>query len=368
MTKLAAAIGLSFSFGIACSGVDAQQASSSADISYLANFTHRTGQHPASQPILASDGNYYGVLPDGALHDAGSVYRLTPDGTVTAIHKFKGEDGQRPLGRLLQANDGALYGTTYEGGNKGCGTVFRMTLNGEFHVLHVFNCRGGGGNPAGGVIQGADGRLYGTTQSGGRRRDGVLYAITLADEYGVLGDFHDQYIGAKPVGELLQTDDGGFLGIASVGVGGQGGTLYSFSPEGVFDREYAFRTGANPNGSLVFAPGRELVYGTLGNGIIFQYNIKRSGMDIAATVEFGAPSGGLTQGPNGSTYFGFCTRPDGRGCAYTMVPDGKITFLTGSLKGTPHGNPSVDANGVIVGTTQSGGAKDSGAAFEASVK
>jgi hypothetical protein len=46
------------------------------------------------------------------------------------VHAFgsSANDGQSPYGGVIQGSDGNLYGTTYLGGAGGAGTVFRMCL------------------------------------------------------------------------------------------------------------------------------------------------------------------------------------------------------------------------------------------------
>src|SRR6185503_16240310 len=60
--------------------------------------------------VQAADGTFYGVSLEPSPH--GSIYRVTPGGTPTVLHRFAGgADGSQPVGRLLQATDGMLYGT-----------------------------------------------------------------------------------------------------------------------------------------------------------------------------------------------------------------------------------------------------------------
>lgn len=49
-------------------------------------------------------------------------------GVVTTLHSFDGTDGEFPRGGLIQGSDGNLYGTTYQGGTNGAGTIFRLEL------------------------------------------------------------------------------------------------------------------------------------------------------------------------------------------------------------------------------------------------
>lgn len=89
--------------------------------------------------MQASDGNFYGTTSAGGNRSGnclaigcGTVFRITPNGTLTTLHAFSG-DGSYPYTGLLQARDGNLYGTT-SGMNYGQsdGTLFKITLNGTF--------------------------------------------------------------------------------------------------------------------------------------------------------------------------------------------------------------------------------------------
>jgi uncharacterized repeat protein (TIGR03803 family) len=53
----------------------------------------------------------------GAWSD-GTVFKITPSGTLTTLHNFKGKDGDVPLAALTQYTNGNLYGTTEAGGER----------------------------------------------------------------------------------------------------------------------------------------------------------------------------------------------------------------------------------------------------------
>jgi|HubBroStandDraft_5_1064220.scaffolds.fasta_scaffold602604_2 hypothetical protein len=65
----------------------------------------------------------------------------------------------------MEATDGNFYGTTSSGGC--CGAVFRVTPDVSESIVYFFKGKADGGAPAGGLIQGSDGSLYGITDSGG---------------------------------------------------------------------------------------------------------------------------------------------------------------------------------------------------------
>ena len=99
--------------------------------------------------LLGPDGNYYGVTSGGPISGPpyivyGAVFQLTPSGELSILHTFSGgSDGGTPLGGLVEGTDGSLYGTTAYGGiltgncksSSGCGTVFKISRSGAFSTL-----------------------------------------------------------------------------------------------------------------------------------------------------------------------------------------------------------------------------------------
>jgi uncharacterized repeat protein (TIGR03803 family) len=107
----------------------------------LSSFNGADGNHPVNTPIEGFDGNLYGTAQGGGHNNKGTVFKVTPTGTLTAIYLFCVQvgcpDGTQPSG-LIRATDGNFYGTTTFGGaNKG-GTVFRITPGGTLSTLYSF--------------------------------------------------------------------------------------------------------------------------------------------------------------------------------------------------------------------------------------
>jgi uncharacterized repeat protein (TIGR03803 family) len=96
-----------------------------------------------------------------------TVARAQP--VFTVLDAFaRGVDGAEPSAALIQATDGNFYGTTRVGGDPACycGTVFRMTPTGTVTVLHTFTGYFNGtdgAEPSAALIQATDGNFYGTT-------------------------------------------------------------------------------------------------------------------------------------------------------------------------------------------------------------
>jgi uncharacterized repeat protein (TIGR03803 family) len=95
-----------------------------ATLKFLGSY-HFPGSGSFGPQIQAGDGNFYGTL-SGDIHHAGWVYQLTPTGAFRIVATFGGKDGVQPDELALGA-DGALYGTTESGGSGG-GVLFKLTL------------------------------------------------------------------------------------------------------------------------------------------------------------------------------------------------------------------------------------------------
>jgi uncharacterized repeat protein (TIGR03803 family) len=127
------------------------------------------------------------------LTGCGTVFKLTPNlgGTYSesVLHIFVGgSDGQTPYAGLIADAVGNLYGTTYAGGNievgepgcgGWCGTVFMLTPKGTLTVLHRFTFSDGA-NPLAGLMADAAGNLYGTTTLGGNNNYGTVFKLTMS--------------------------------------------------------------------------------------------------------------------------------------------------------------------------------------------
>jgi uncharacterized repeat protein (TIGR03803 family) len=102
---------------------------------------------------------------------------------LTVLHTFTGgSDGARPEAGLIADAAGNLYGTTRFFGGRG--TVFQVTPSGTLTVLYSFTGGSDGAWPQAGLIADAAGNLYGTTSYGGTSTScvqgcGTLFELTV---------------------------------------------------------------------------------------------------------------------------------------------------------------------------------------------
>ncbi len=195
--------------------------------------------------VQGRDGNFYGTTPRS--YTDGTVFKITPGGTFTTLHTFDGTDGDNPQAALIQGTDGNFYGTTYSGGTSsycgsGCGTIFKITPSGSLTTLYNFSGTDGF-NVQAGLVQGLDGNFYGTTVNGGAHNVGEVYKITPSGTLTVLYSFCSQTSctdGAYPKAALMQASDGNFYGTtSSSGVYGQG-TVFAINSGGTLTTLYSF--------------------------------------------------------------------------------------------------------------------------------
>jgi uncharacterized repeat protein (TIGR03803 family) len=277
-------------------------------VSTLYSFCSRSncadGSSPYAPLIQATDGNLYGTTLSGGAHAAGTIFKITPSGTLTTMHSFSWGDGANPYAALLQATDGNFYGTTQSGGANLLGTVFRLTPLGALSILHSFNSTDGS-SPEAALVQAVDGNFYSTTYNGGSSEGyGTVFKITPTGLLTTLHTFNDSD-GRSITSGLVQASDGNFYGAASVGGAKGFGTVFRITPSGTLTILHNFDSAdATPN-MLVLATDGNL-YGTTfsGDGTIFR--ITPQGV-FATLHNFSGSDGanplaGLVQDTDGSLY------------------------------------------------------------------
>ncbi|HWA90053.1 MAG TPA: choice-of-anchor tandem repeat GloVer-containing protein [Rhizomicrobium sp.] len=257
----------------------------------------KDGGAPVGTLAVGADGSVYGATQSGGIFcpqqtdGCGTVFKIGPDGKQTTLHRFQaGTDGATPRAGVILGGDGNIYGTTYSGGSDnctgGCGTVFKLTPSGEETILHRFDGGTDGLSPWGEMVFDDSGNLYGTTSSGGSSECtfscGTLFKIKPNGTKVILHNFGaDVEDGSDPMGGLTFDDKGTLWGTTLQGGDHVRGTLYKMTRNGKVSVAWAFgafEDGAFPSSGVVF-DGLGNLYGALptdgsgGPGMIFKYSI-----------------------------------------------------------------------------------------------
>ncbi len=378
-------------------------------LSTLHSFDLADGALPDAALVQGTDGDLYGTTTAGgakAIH-GGTVFKITPSGTLTVLYSFCSHianyicaDGEAP-GALMLATDGNFYGTTNSGGFPcgpvaGCGTIFKMTPSGTLTTLYSFcsptaQCPDGLA-PNAALVQAADGNFYGTTSHGGAFGDGgTVFKITPTGTLATLYSFCSQTgctDGATPVGPLVQDSNGDFYG-TTVGGGtgeGVGGTVFKITPSGTLTTLYNFCSetncldGSEPFAGLVQAANGEFygttcLYGPHDSGTVFKITPSGALTTIYSFCSQGGCSDGenplaLIRAPQGDFYGttahgGANCSPYGCGTVFRITAAGKLTTLLAfcsqnACKGgtEPQAGLVQATSGDFNGTTYNGGASD----------
>jgi uncharacterized repeat protein (TIGR03803 family) len=131
--------------------------------------------------VFGDDGSLYGVTEHNTIHGFlfyGTIFKSTTNGALNTLYSLNFTDGARPLAGLIQGSDGNFYGTTYTGAYASNGSVFRITPSGTITTLVTFDGFDDGAHPESSVVQGADGALYGTTVTGGPGGGGTIFRLS----------------------------------------------------------------------------------------------------------------------------------------------------------------------------------------------
>ncbi|MBM3821632.1 MAG: hypothetical protein FJ404_01880 [Verrucomicrobia bacterium] len=350
------------------------------------------GSSPYGRLLEAGDGHFYGTTYEGGPANRGVIYRLERGTWVfTVLHAFTGgtNDAAKPYGGLVEGSDGALYGTTFLGGASNRGSFFRIRKDGTgFAALkHFSDAPGDASQPTSTLLKGSDGRFYGTSYLGGASSIGTVFRIqedgsgfTLLQSFtGQGGD------GSYPFGGLIEGVDGLLYGTTSAGGQSQFGTLFKLGKDGSgYTLLHRFNTleagGHQPYGEL-FQARSGLLYGTTAfggtndQGTVFQ--IATNGTSYIIHRRF---QGGLADGA--VSYAGLAQDADGwlhgvavtggsvdSGLAFRMRPDGSGYSISHQFAGTegeaasPYTALIEGRDGILYGTTFQGGHTNLGTIF-----
>ncbi|MDD5273480.1 MAG: hypothetical protein PHU14_12260 [Methylovulum sp.] len=306
------------------------------DVKTVASFNGKNGAYPYSGVIMDSAGNIYGTASQGGGKDQyGVVFQITQVNgkkVRNILKTFDSAGGAYPFPKLLLDTAGNLYGVTRYGGQHQVGIVFKLTppTLGQtawgFQTLVDFDVSNGA-LPLAGLVSGNNGKLYGTTYSGGLHKLGTVFELTppvagqTAWSVQTLVDFDDSN-GSYPMSELTWGTDGKLYGTTSIGGSKGGGIVFQLTPPAAGQTVWGFSTlkafiGTNwegpgkltiaADGSLYGTTNREGKYNA---GRVFKLTPPATGKTVwhlQTLVDFdgtngATPDANLTWGPDGDLY------------------------------------------------------------------
>ncbi|HXM43049.1 MAG TPA: choice-of-anchor tandem repeat GloVer-containing protein [Bryobacteraceae bacterium] len=333
---------------------------------------------PIAGVTIGRGGALYGTTGSGGAYGYGTVFELAPPAsptgawTETVLHSFgAGEDGNAPYAGVAIDSNGVLYGTTEGGGTTTFGTVFSLappaSPGGDWTetVLYAFGENvDDGAFPRGGVVIGSGGTLYGAA-SGGSFVSGAVFELTPPSTPDgtwtetLLAIFYQGGTGVDPEAAPILAGDGTLYGTTELG---------GYVTQGSTCAQIARGCGTVYQVLPPSAPG-----GKWTETAIYRFTDRYGDAFPLGGVVMGANGAlyGVTSGsPNGS--YGTCDR--GCGAVFELsppeTPGGDWTqrilhaFTNQSDDGGfPLAGLVIGANGVLYGTTFSGGAQDGGVVF-----
>ena len=369
----------------------------------LYSFTGANGDgyYPAAAVVMDSAGNLYGTTVYGGANGDGTVFKLSPSGVETILHSFTGTngDGSDPYGGLIMDSAENLYGVTVFGGKNNAGTVFRISPNGKEKILYTFgNKKSDGASPNAALVMDSAGNLYGTTFGGGGTYCslgcGTVFKLSPSRKETILYRFgNTNNDGVWPSASLFMDSAGDLYGTTSKGGANGDGTIFELSPSGSETILYSFTgvngDGANPVAGLIMDSEGNF-YGTTSNGgdsicddgcgTVFKFS--QSGAEtilysFTGRDHFGAsPEAGLVMDSVGNLYgttlnggSDYCSEI-GCGTVFRLSSNGGAESTLHRFTGTTGdgSNPSagliMDDAGNLYGTTQGGGATGYGSVFK----
>lgn len=346
---------------------------------------------PWGSLILDRSGNLYGTTYSGGAPNAGTIFRVSTDGSsFEVVYSFGGfqDDGGFPMAPLIPGGSGYLYGTTVTGGSGGGGIVFRIRSDGAgFQILHAFG--GGandGNNPSGALAPDQAGNLYGSTAQGGATSKGTVFTLkTDGTGFQLLHSFAGGAAdGSGGFFSLVLDGTGTLYGTTDQGGPDNAGTIFRIKTDGTgfqllhaFSFSSASNGGANPWGPLTL-DGQGNLYGTAVNGggpssggTVFTIKTDGSGFNVLRIFgeESVFPSGSLVIDRSGNLYGTTMSGggPSIHGTLFKLRTDGTGFALLHTFNGTdgtvPNGSLVMDAFGDLYGTTNWGGRLGAGTVF-----
>jgi uncharacterized repeat protein (TIGR03803 family) len=175
------------------------------------------GFDPWTVLVQANNGYLYGTTgAGGGSENAGTIFKITPSGKLTTLYSFCSLSGGCPYAQptgfgLVQATDGNLYWTDSGNIDAENGTVYEMTPSGTLTTVYAFPDSGF----AGPLVQATNGDFYGTGCCGGHSAYGVVGSLSTG-----LGPFLKTLLTSGKAGTAVKILGTNLTGTTSVSFNG----------------------------------------------------------------------------------------------------------------------------------------------------
>lgn len=343
------------------------------------SFDNTTGGWPFGG-LTEFDGKIWGLARLGDVGNNGVIFNIGLDGTGYQVaYYLKGFDGVGPIGDLIVSN-GKLWGVAQSGGEFYGGTIFSYSPSAGFQKWHDFNISDGF-LPFGTLVE-SNGRLWGVALIGGANSVGNIFSIKNdGSDFRVDFDFNNNDSGAAPLGTLIESN-GRLWGTTSSGGNGTHGTVYSIDNAGsdfTVVHEFTSNAGDNaaPRGNLLASGGR--LWGTSDaggeNGLGYIYSLKEIGTEFTRHYSFKltdsdgrVPWCTLIE-HNGRFWGATVTGGEtGNGVLFSLANDGsdyqiEHHFADANATGWQPNSNFIEFGDKLIGTTNSGGIHDFGVIY-----
>lgn len=237
---------------------------------------------------------------------------------------------------VIEGSDGRIYGTAVNGGTEDGGVVFVMNRDGsDYAILHAFTVSTNDGlSPWGKVIEGNDGILYGATRAGGANDAGTVFRLNKSGTgFSIVRSFTtNANEGAFPLNSVIEGRDGRLYGRTCSGGTNDGNSIFRLNKDGSDYR---------------------LLHS-------FKANLRYDTDSYSGLLE--GSDGWLygTAYEDGATGEGSVFRIDQDGANFQTLHDFERTASDG---GFPFGCVYESADGALYGTTSAGGPDDYGTLY-----
>ena len=350
--------------------------------------------------LLFSGGNLYGTTYEGGADVGpgfGTVYELSPNGSggwnETVIYRFgsepDGADGAYPHTGLIADSAGNLYGTAEYGGavdcvdGDGCGVAYELSPGPggwTFTLLYTFVGNGSGSFPDTALAMDSNGNLYGGTEVGGPKGQGITYELSPS-----AGGWTEQVISNLGAGYLTVSPGGVLFGVSSQQV-------FELAPDGKggWNQTFVYAL-PGPSSALVFDVAGNIYGSAYSNAtdlheVVYKLTpgkrhwTKKTLFTFGNREKDGAGPGVLVVDAAGNLYgttqfgglYGEEHKGGGYGTVFELMPPvagGKYTEkilwnLNGPDGEQPFAGVTLDGAGNLYGTTNNGGASGVGVVYE----